>query len=304
MSEIKYFYLLLKSEYIAYGISIAIFLTVSNESAYAADSQVIIANSTAHHCLPYLSCYKPYEIDIKPGDTVTWVNNDNRTHTATAGTPNYGPVGMFDSGPIQPGRTYTQFFGTVGKYPYYDQTDMWPSGIVVVSNKGPTRAEIGWINGSLSLTSQGNNDSQQLVLTKQIQNMGGIDADSVLFRLRILNDTGFLFYDKTVSGSIPAKQNATVSFTWENPALGKYHLNFNAVNPAKQTNENNEFSSDLISISKSNSSQLKPIITGNYTIYNENMTIPEFDTMSLVILLVSIMVVMVVSARVRLISKT
>ncbi|GEM_PF-771422 len=305
MSKMKNF-LLLKPECFAYGICIVIFLGISSGTAYASDSQVVIVNGTTNHCLPYLSCYKPYEIDVKPGDTVTWVNGDNRTHTATAGTPNHGPVGLFDSGPILPGDSYKQFFGTVGKYPYYDQTDMWPSGIVVVSNQGPTRAEIGWVNGSLSLAAQGSNESQKLVMTKQIQNVGGTDADSVIFRLRIINDTGFLFYDRIFNGSVPAKQNATVSFTWDTPAPGKYRLNFDAVNLAKQTNENNEVSSDLISVSKSNTNQLRPIITSNFTVNSGNVgnaAVPEFSQLSFAVLLISLVPVIAVTARSRLMSK-
>ena len=294
----------LRSEHVAYGMCMAAFLLTIGGSAYASDSQVTIVNGTTNHCLPYPSCYKPYEIDVKPGDTVTWINDDNRTHTATAGTTNYGPVGMFDSGPILSGHSYTQFFGTAGRYPYYDQTDMWPSGIVVVSTQNnPTRAEIGWVNGSLSLASQGSNESQKLVMTKQIQNMGGTDADSVIFRLRILNDSGFLFYDNILGGNVPAKQNATVSFTWNNPQPGNYRLNFDAENLAKQTNENNQISSDLISISKSNSSQLQPIITNNFAVNNASVTVPEFGQTSFLILLFSISSIMILSIRSNLISK-
>ncbi|MDE1829220.1 MAG: hypothetical protein KGI25_02745, partial [Thaumarchaeota archaeon] len=235
MSKITYFYTL-NSRYVVFGAVSAFLLTVGG-SAFATDSQVIIVNGTTNHCLPYLSCYKPYEVDISPGSTVTWINNDNRTHTATAGTPNGGPVGTFDSGPILPVHSYTQFFGTIGKYSYYDQTDMWPSGIVVVSNQGPTNAEIGWVNGSLSLTSQGINENQKLVMTKQIENTGGTAANPVLFRLRILNDSGFLFYDTVLNGTVPARQDSTVSFTWNNPQPGNYRLNFDAENLAKQSNE-------------------------------------------------------------------
>ena len=301
MSRTGYFHTL-DSRYLAYGVAAAFLLTIGG-SAYATDYQVIIANGTAHHCLPYLSCYKPYEVDISPGSTVTWVNNDNRTHTATAGTPNGGPVAAFDSGAIPPGQSYTQFFGTMGKFSYYDKTDMWPSGIVVVSNQGPSGASIGWVNGTLSLATQGIDQNQKLVMTKQIQNTGGTDANPAFFRLRILNDSGFLFYDTLLNGSVPARQSANVSFTWNNPQPGNYRLNFLAENPAKQSNENMEFSSDLISLTKTNSSQLEPIVTSNYTLNTENETVPEFGPMAFAIFVVSIASVMIISARSKLISK-
>ncbi|MDE1867267.1 MAG: hypothetical protein KGI08_06120, partial [Thaumarchaeota archaeon] len=194
----------MKLRYVAYGIvPVLACLFMLTESAYASDIQVVIVNGTSNHCLPYLSCYKPFEVDVTPGSTVTWINNDNRTHTVTTGTSNYGPVGLFDSGQILPGHSFTQFFGTIGKYQYYDKTDMWPSGVVVVNNGGPTHAELGWINGSLLITREGN-QSPTLVMTKQIKNTGGTDANSIIFRLRILNDSGFLFYDNITTENVPA----------------------------------------------------------------------------------------------------
>ena len=296
MSKMKLLYSL-RLKHVAYSIGLTVFLSTLAGSAYASDSQVVIVNGTANHCLPYPSCYKPYEIDVQPGGTVTWVNSDNKAHTATAGTPNYGPVGMFDSGTIPPGHSYTQFFGTIGKYPYYDQTDMWPSGVVVVSNQGPTHAEIGWVNGSLSMTSQVHNDNQKLILTKQIENTGGTDANSVIFRLRILNDSGFLFYDDITSGNVPARKNSTVSFTSNNPQPGNYRLNFNSENLPGQINENNEVSSDLISVSKPNASQPESVVAKNFTVNDKNVAVPEFGPLSLVVLVVSIVSVLMVSAR-------
>lgn len=299
MSKMKFLYSL-RFKHVAYGIGMTVFLFALAGGAYASDSQVVIVNGTANHCLPYPSCYKPYEIDVQPGNTVTWVNNDNKAHTATAGTTNYGPVGMFDSGTIPPGHSYTQFFGTIGRYQYYDQMDMWPSGVVVVSNQGPTHAEIGWVNGSLSVTSQVYNDNQKLVVTKQIENTGGIDANSVIFRLRILNDSGFLFYDNTTSGNVPARQNATVRFTWNNPQPGSYRLNFNSENLPGQTNENNDVSSDLISVSKPNTSQPESVMAKNFTLDDKNTTVPEFGPLSFVVLAVSIFSVLMISVRSRL----
>lgn len=295
MSKLGHFYLL-DSRPLVFGAIMVLLFTIGG-SAYATNYPVVIANGTVDHCLPYLSCYKPYEVDISPGNTVTWINNDNRTHTATSGTPNGGPVASFDSGPILPGHSYTQFFGTMGKFSYYDKTDMWPSGIVVVSNQGPSNAQIGWVGGSLQLASQGVDNGQKLVMTKQIENTGGTNANPVFFRLRILNDSGFLFYDTLLNGSVPARQNSSVIFTWNNPQPGNYRLNFIAENPAKQSNENTEFSSDLISLAKTNSSRLQPIVTSNYTISPASTPVPEFGQVSFAMLLVSIISVIAVSAR-------
>ncbi|HZS73912.1 MAG TPA: hypothetical protein VFA69_05355, partial [Candidatus Nitrosotalea sp.] len=86
--------------------------SVSYQSAQAYNAQVTIVNGTANHCRPNLSCYSPFQVNVSVGDTVTWVNQDNRTHTVTTGTSNYGPQGIFDSGVIKPGQSFTQFFGS------------------------------------------------------------------------------------------------------------------------------------------------------------------------------------------------
>lgn len=289
----------LRSRYVVYGIgSILACLFMLTGSAYATDTQVTIVNGTSNHCLPYPSCYKPFEADISPGSTVTWINNDNRTHTVTTGTPNYGPVGLFDSGQILPGHSFTQFFGTLGKYPYYDKVDMWPSGVVVVRNDNPTHAELGWVNGSLLITSEGSNASQGLVVTKQIENTGGTDANSIIFRLEILNDTGYLFYNNITTANVPAKQSSPVSFVWNNPPSGKYQLNFEAAagNVIGQTNESNDYSSDIISIPKISVGQEPNLTSENFTL-NGNAAVPEFGQLSYFILVSSIASVLVLSTR-------
>ncbi|MGI0101991.1 MAG: cupredoxin domain-containing protein [Nitrosotalea sp.] len=288
----------LKSRYAMYGIGSILAFFVLTGSAYATDTQVTIVNGTSNHCLPYQSCYKPYEVAISPGSTVTWVNNDNRTHTVTTGTTNYGPVGLFDSGQILPGRSFTQFFGTVGKYQYYDKVDMWPSGVVVVRNNNPTHAELGWVNGSLLITNEGSTASQGLIVTKQIANTGGTDANSIIFRLKIINDTGYLFYNNITTANVPAKQNSPVSFVWNAPSSGKYRLNFEAAadNLIGQNNESNDYSSDIISIPKIGGSQEQNPTSGNFTLHG-NTAVPEFGPLSYFILVSSIASVLVISTR-------
>jgi plastocyanin len=54
--------------------------------------------------------YLPDTVTIKPGETVTWVNNDDRDHTV------HGPG--FNSGNIKPGKTWSYTFPKAGEYPY------------------------------------------------------------------------------------------------------------------------------------------------------------------------------------------
>ncbi len=263
------------------------------QNAQADNAQVIITNGTGH-CRPNLSCYTPYEIDILPGDTVTWINDDNKTHTVTAGTSNYGPVGVFDSGSILPGNSYTQFFGSVGRYQYIDKTDGWASGIVVVSKSPISHAELGWVANSLVLSPS--NVTNGLIIAKNIENSGNADANSILFSLKIKNQTGFIFYNQGAKFDVPAKQTIPIKFLWENPPDGNYQLMFetNAANTIGDTNANNDISSDLITVSNKPIQTSNPVTQENFTL-NGTTTIPEFGSFSYVAFVISIGTIMVVS---------
>lgn len=240
---------------------------VLTPTAFASDAKVIIVSGTSNHCRPDLSCYKPFEVDITAGDTVTWENHDSRTHTVTAGTPNQGPLGLFDSGIIPPSSSFIQFFGTPGKYQYFDKTDSWPSGIIMVSKGPPLYPRLEWVQGSVTIT-PANNGINKLLISKQIQNTGSSDVNSIVFRLKIRNETGFLFYDNVTTSNVPARGSVPISFVLAKPPAGKYQAIFdsNAANLMGYANATNEVPLDAIFISKNN------IISTNNGIY----AVPEF----------------------------
>ena len=59
--------------------------------------------------------FNPPNIAVVLGTAVTWVNNDQAPHTATATKP----AGAFDSGTLQPGQSYSFTFTQPGTYAYY-----------------------------------------------------------------------------------------------------------------------------------------------------------------------------------------
>ncbi len=290
--------MLLKFHHVVYAVAIAIiFYTASATNAQALDTQVTIVNDTSNnHCRPSLSCYTPFQVNIAAGDTITWINQDNKTHTATTGTSNYGPQGVFDSGIIQPGKSFTQFFGTVGRYSYYDKTDMWPSGVIVVS-KEFSHAELSWVPNSLKIEKQ-NYTSNGIVITKQIQNTGNADASSIIFTLKIANNSS-LFYNGLVKLDVPEKQSVPVTFTWSNPVNGQYQLFFdaNSANTAGDMNANDDRSLDLISIPQSTpvQNQSLPITHQNFTINDNTVSVPEFSHMSYFIFVASLVSILALS---------
>ena len=73
--------------------------------------------------------FKPEKIEIEPGDTVVWVNKDDRDHTVVA------DEGAFESGRIRNGKSYEKKFDKPGKYNYGDDLHPRMRGVVVVREK-------------------------------------------------------------------------------------------------------------------------------------------------------------------------
>jgi plastocyanin len=56
--------------------------------------------------------YSPAKVSIKKGEKVTWTNKDNQDHTVNES------AGVFTSGNIKPGKSYSYTFDKAGTYSY------------------------------------------------------------------------------------------------------------------------------------------------------------------------------------------
>lgn len=78
--------------------------------------------------------FEPSELTIKAGTTVTFRNVGSRTHTVTADD------GLFDSGTLKSGDTFTFTFTEAGKYAFYCKPHGGPEGVgmsgVIIVNTG------------------------------------------------------------------------------------------------------------------------------------------------------------------------
>jgi plastocyanin len=75
--------------------------------------------------------YKPNPIEIKVGDTVTWINNDSSPHTVTSSSDE-GNI-TFDSDVLRRGETFSFTFDQEGQYPYFCTLHPNMIGTVVVT---------------------------------------------------------------------------------------------------------------------------------------------------------------------------
>src|ERR687889_1134186 len=74
--------------------------------------------------------FNPAQLNVAPGTTVTFVNNDTEPHTATADN------GLFDTGVLQPGSSFDVFLDGSGTVTYHCELHPDMQGSIVVGQAG------------------------------------------------------------------------------------------------------------------------------------------------------------------------
>jgi len=86
----------------------------SAAASSTAASTTLTAATTAsvNQILIQGSSFTPASLTVKAGDTVTWTNKDSMNHTVTSNS------GVFDSGNIAPGASFSYKFDKEGTFDY------------------------------------------------------------------------------------------------------------------------------------------------------------------------------------------
>jgi plastocyanin len=72
--------------------------------------------------------YRPKNLTVKVGTTLTWTNEDSVPQSVTSDAP-----GVFDSGLLAPGATFSYTFATAGTFPYHSSADKTSFGSITVT---------------------------------------------------------------------------------------------------------------------------------------------------------------------------
>jgi plastocyanin len=72
--------------------------------------------------------YRPKNLTVKVGTTLTWTNNDSVPQSVTSDSP-----GLFDSGPLQPGGKFSYTFSQAGTFPYHSTATTTTFGSITVT---------------------------------------------------------------------------------------------------------------------------------------------------------------------------
>jgi plastocyanin len=100
-----------------------------SKSSLNEDDQTV-STSSANDVSIKSSGFVPQETITARG-TITWFNSDTRPHTVTSN------IGMFDSGTIQPGESFSFTFTRIGSYEYYDKNSSARGRIEVQGRDDP-----------------------------------------------------------------------------------------------------------------------------------------------------------------------
>jgi plastocyanin len=93
----------------------------------------IPAGTTIPGCEEVGLCYDPPSLIIFTGGEIIWRNDDTSSHTVTSGNIIEGPDGIFDSGLIKPGTTFSFKFEEAGQYDYFCMIHPWANASVTVN---------------------------------------------------------------------------------------------------------------------------------------------------------------------------
>jgi plastocyanin len=85
-----------------------------------------LANAATHHVTIQSMSFSPSQLTIAPGDTVTWTLQTG-FHTTTSDT------GVWDSGGMGAGQTFSHTFPSAGTFPYHCEIHSMMTAVITVA---------------------------------------------------------------------------------------------------------------------------------------------------------------------------
>lgn len=260
---------------------------VSTPVAFADHSEVTISNapgSSTPGCETTAEgCFSPKEAAVDVGGKVIFSNADNAAHTFSAGDPIDGPSGIFDSGLVPPGDSYEWVPTAAGEVSYFCMVHPWMAGLIVVQaaeqNDTATSSSDEELMVDIVTGSAGQGESLSIDLT--FSTMSGASVEH-------------LNYD------IMATQNGEVVL--------------NEMSVHAMTNVMNHMTSSLPAAATEDEPVIVEVTFKGYGVPGSEMTgpvgqvltkhiVPEFGTIAMMILAVSIISIVAVTAKSKVIPR-
>jgi len=128
----------------SFFVLFAIVVSMSTSSVFADHATAAVSTpqgTSVPGCETTNERFTPYEVTVDVGGVVTWSNDDSAAHTVTAGSAADGPSGVFDSSLFMAGTTFSHTFEAEGEVPYFCMVHPWMEGIVTVQAAGEDEDE-------------------------------------------------------------------------------------------------------------------------------------------------------------------
>lgn len=216
------------------------------------------------------------EITVYPGDSVTWHNADTAFHTITSvsassiETGNFEVDGLFDSGFFTAGKSYTRQFNDLGDFYYFCSIHPYMNGVVhVIKNPGSVKTLDGVASG---YSDDGLGFKIKYILDTNLQNAVHVNPDEKTLTFTISGDTE----NEQLTLILPIKLIENPNTVWVDGNMADFEI------------EDTATGKKLIIPISPHSKEIK--VMGA-------KVIPEFGSISMLILVISIVSILGLSQR-------
>ena len=253
---------------------------VTTPTAFADHSKAhvgIPAGSSVPGCEETDECWLPAEVIVDVGGEVTWSNDDTAAHTVTSGTPSDSDsVGaMFDSSLLMAGTTFSQTFEEIGTVDYFCIVHPWMQGIVIVQEAGAEEEEI-----MVSITTGDAGAGETMTVSVEFTLMDGDAVEHVNYDVMATQDGTTILDETGVHDHDGVMEHTTMALP----------MAASDVTPVDVQVTFNGFGID-------------PPFTGPIGEVATKQVVPEFGTIAMMILGISIISIIAVTAKIRVIPR-
>jgi len=243
-------------------------------AAFAAEVSVP-AGTAVPGCEETNECWDPPKITVAVGETVVWTNDDASAHTVSSGTLDPGPDGNFDSSLFLAGATFEWTPDAEGEYPYFCMVHPWMVGMVIV---GEAMAEADEI--MVSITTGDAGSGEMMTVTVEITDIDGNAVEHVNYDVMATQDGTTVLDDTGVHDHDGVMEHTTMALSM-------------AASDATPVDVQVTF----------NGFGIDPPFTGPVGEVATKQVVPEFGTIAMMILGISIISIIAITAKIRVIPK-
>jgi len=268
---------------IAIGSFLVLFALVATFSVPTAFAEMtasvsIPAGSSVPGCEETNECWIPNEVTVDVGGEVTWTVDDSAAHTVTSGTPtDADSVGaMFDSGLLMIDATFSYTFEEEGSVDYFCIVHPWMQGMVIVQEAMAAGAD-----GIMVEITTGDAGAGEMVsISVEFTDMDGNAVEHVNYDVMATQDGTTVLDEKGVHDHDGVMDHTTMELAM-------------AASDATPLDVQVTF----------NGFGIDPPFTGPIGEVATKQVVPEFGTIAMMILGISIISIIAVTAKIRVIPR-